>query len=500
MRPLIALALLSGATLFACSIAGDDPETQEADHTAGDPTFAQHEWLWANESLTEFEQQARVEAEQPDNWTGPARFLPVDHPMTQRLQFWVDRLDDAFRSRFPEKLKATPKPKILVRKSPEPNAWVSAIPVSWDVKTRVAGADDAGAPPSVDPSASSDAGIADADLDDASVPPAPAPPATSRELVLFQNGNVYSSFAPMTFERAHDGDKLSTFVKFHNDNFAKCRMEATAEGLVFSELCAPPSGLDKRRGERLSYYATATHVTFTTGYVMRLLVEDRIVSTLSHELGHYYRSHVNMPTDVVNYFYSLEGAHAHKPPPDPRAIEATAKAREKIRDGSWDFTEENALMKEKGFGFYTTEQEADEIALELLSMVGIPPGVAIDKILDNLKMADEWGGEGDPNAIKWAECAMLREQGWRDADGKLVSVPVGDPSNAHHNSCFRAFNMSREIAAHRYQVGQRPTPPGEEWSVLVTRLGNEVNPPPPPPPPPPATDAGAPSIADAGTD
>ena len=63
--------------------------------------------------------------------------------------------------------------------------------------------------------------------------------------------------------------------------------------------------------------------------------------------------------------------------------------REKIRSEAWDYAEENALMKEKGLGFYTTEQEADEIALELLSKVGIPPGVAIDKILDNLKMADE---------------------------------------------------------------------------------------------------------------
>jgi hypothetical protein len=274
---------------------------------------------------------------------------------------------------------------------------------------------------------------------------------------------------------------------------------------VFGDGCTRNAyGAD--RGDRFAYYATAKFITFTSGYIMQLLDEDRIVSTLAHELGHYYRSHANMPTDVVNYFYSLDGAHAHKPPPDPRYLEHTTKAREKLHGSSWysDWTEENALMAARNLGFYTIEQEADEIALELMSKVGVPPGVAIDKVLNMLKASGEYGGEGE-GAIGWTECAMLREHGWKDAEGKPVSVPVGDPSNAHHNLCFRAFNMSREIAAHRYAVAERPTPPGEPWSRLLTRLAAEVDPAPPPPPPPPpndgdagADDAGSP--ADAGAD
>ena len=62
------------------------------------------------------------------NWMGPAEFLPLDHPMAQRLQLWTDRLDKDLRTRYPEKLKGTPHPKIIIRKSAEVNAWVSALP------------------------------------------------------------------------------------------------------------------------------------------------------------------------------------------------------------------------------------------------------------------------------------------------------------------------------------------------------------------------------------
>jgi hypothetical protein len=48
--------------------------------------------------------------------------------------------------------------------------------------------------------------------------------------------------------------------------------------------------------------------------------------------------------------------------------------------------------------------------------------------------------------------------------------------------------MSREMAAHHYQVGQRPTPPGDEWSKILTAFGAEMN---APPAPPPVADGGA---------
>jgi Zn-dependent protease with chaperone function len=459
----LSLGLAAGLSAIACSVLSDeDAATQEAAHTEGDPTFAQHEWLWADESEAEFKKNA---VDNASGWMGPADFLALDHPITLRLQFWIDRMDDVLRTAYPDKLKATPKPKLIIRKSDTANAWVTAMPVTWNVKTRVKGATIA------------DAGDASVEADGAS------------SLMLRRNGVVETTTASTTFERAFTADQGATFAKFFNDNFARCRMASEAEGFVFDEICGAKN-LRVREGEKLAYYATAKYVTFTTGYIRQLMDEDRIISTLAHELGHYYRSHTNVPTDVVNYFYRLDTLHAHKPAPDPRYIEQTAKARQKLRDGSWDWNEENALMRDHVVGFYTTEQEADEIALEVMTKIGVPAGVAVDKVLNMLK-----NSPGD-NGIGWAECSMLRDLGWKDAAGKDVSVPVGEPSNAHHNLCFRVFNMTREINAHRYEPARRPSPPGEEWSLLFARLITELAAPPPPPPPPP--DGGSPG--DAGTD
>jgi hypothetical protein len=111
--PFVALGLLAGLSVVACSVLSeDDADTQEANHTEGDPTFAQHEWLWADETEEEFRKNA---VENASSWMGPADFLPLDHPMTVRLQYWIDRMDDVLRTQYPGKLKATPKPKLIVR-------------------------------------------------------------------------------------------------------------------------------------------------------------------------------------------------------------------------------------------------------------------------------------------------------------------------------------------------------------------------------------------------
>jgi hypothetical protein len=473
--PFVALGLLAGLSVVACSVLSeDDAHTQEANHTEGDPTFAQHEWLWADETEEEFRKNA---VENASSWMGPADFLPLDHPMTVRLQYWIDRMDDVLRTQYPGKLKATPKPKLIVRISDTANAWVSGFPVTVNMRVRVEGALDAGPAPDASSEAGADGGA--------------APPPVAESLMLRRNGVVETTGASTTFERSFDADQAVEFAKFFSENFARCRVTAEGEQFVFAESCASKN-LRLRDGQKLAYYTTAKYVTFTTGYIKQLMDEDRIISTLAHELGHFYRSHTNVPTDVVNYFYPLDTPHAHKPPADPRYMEQTAKARQKLRDGSSGWNDENGLMREHGLGFYTTEQEADEIALELMSKIGVPPGVAVDKVLNMLKT---FGGDG----IGWTECSMLRDHGWKDANGADVSVPVGDPSNAHHNLCFRAFNMTREINAHRYEPVARPSAPGGDWSLLFARLVTDLAAPPAPPAPPPApADAGG--SVDAGGD
>lgn len=483
LRSILA-GLLVGPSLLACSAIAADTGTSESNHTEGDPTFAQHAWQWSDETEDEFRKNA---VNTSNGWDGAPEFVAMDHPMTQRLQYWVDQLDAALRAANPEALRATPKPHIIIRKSSEPNAWVSFMPVQWNVRTRHAGGVDSGAP------MTADAAVDDAAVDGgAGNAPVVAPPPAG-DLFLFTNGRV-SSGEVKPFDRPSDAQKLGEFIKFYNDGFATCRLSMDGEVLVLGKECKRYSNVNVDHAEHLAYYATSKYVTITTGYLLELLDEDRVISTIAHELGHFYRSHATMPSDVVNYFYALDDAanHARKPAPDPRSLEQTLGVREKLRgENSWnlDFSAENALMTEKNLGFYTVEQEADEIALELMAKVGVPGGVMIDKLLVVQKASD---GFTDTGVLKWAECAALRERGWRDEAGKPVSVPIGNLTDPHHSLCFRAFNVSREINAHHYATAARPTPPGDAWSTILTRLGAELNPAPPPPPPPaPVGDAGA---------
>lgn len=489
LRSILA-ALLVGPSLLACSVLASDTATSESDHTAGDPTFAQFSWLWSDETEAEFKKNAQDTSSELED---PAEFLPVDHPMTQRMQFWVDRLDEALRTAHPEALRGTPRPRMMVRKTAQPNAWVSGIPIAWNVKTRHAdGVDDAGADSGFAltdaADAASEGGLAP--NPDAGVASPIAPP--TNPFILLSTGRVWQN-TQQPFARSHTPQQLGELLKFHNDGFAKCRLTKEGDVVVLGKACKRYPGVIGERSDALTYYATGKFITITTGYLLALLDEDRIVSTLAHELGHFYRSHVNMPSDVLNYFYVLdENAHTHKPPADPRSLAQTLALREKLHgdDEMLDFTEENQLITEKGLGFYTTEQEADEIAIELLAKIGVPGGVLIDKLLVVQKMFDAFSAPGE---VKWAECSALRERGFKDEAGKSVNVAIGDLADPHHSNCFRAQNVAREIQAHKYTLGARPVPPGDDWSRIITRMSAEVDPPPAVPVAPPAPTAPGPS-------
>ena len=107
----LALALASLPLVVACSAVADKIGSSDSDHTEDQPTYAQYKWLWSDETEDEFKSIAKAGS----TWSEP-EFLPIDHPMAQRLQFWVDKMDEALRARNPKALASTPKPRIILRK------------------------------------------------------------------------------------------------------------------------------------------------------------------------------------------------------------------------------------------------------------------------------------------------------------------------------------------------------------------------------------------------
>jgi hypothetical protein len=113
------------------------------------------------------------------------------------------------------------------------------------------------------------------------------------------------------------------------------------------------------------------------------------------------------------------------------------------------------IAHEKRLGQYTAEQEADDAAAEWVNDVGVSPKHVVD--------AMRRLGKGTTTSLRGfilseQDCEALWKRNWLDDNGKYAFVPIGDYSEVHHSSCYRMFNLDREIAAHDYVTPAPATP------------------------------------------
>lgn len=123
-------------------------------------------------------------------------------------------------------------------------------------------------------------------------------------------------------------------------------------------------------------------------------------------------------------------------------------------------------VRDARLGWYTGEQEADEISMELLAALGQDPRAAIRVQFNFLRErvnSREFGYE---------TCSRFAEAGFRNPDGSEAYVPVGYV-DTHHSSCFRALNLHRELEAHHYEQWETVSqldPPGGSWEDVRRSL------------------------------
>jgi hypothetical protein len=128
-------------------------------------------------------------------------------------------------------------------------------------------------------------------------------------------------------------------------------------------------------------------------------------------------------------------------------------------------------------GFYTDEEEADDMGAELLALLGIDPSIQVDRELARLKNLEQQQDNHKDNIIgnlSYATCKMLRENNWKVADDQLIYIHMGATYSDHHSTCYRAFNVAQEIVSHQYVLGRLPLlPPGPDFSTLQRRLSEQ---------------------------
>lgn len=128
------------------------------------------------------------------------------------------------------------------------------------------------------------------------------------------------------------------------------------------------------------------------------------------------------------------------------------------------------LMATRHLGFYTLEQEADELSLEILANIGIPPEWAEQAVFE-LTLDDNQTPElfMQRNSMSYSECKTRRDQHWGpDASGSYAFVPTGSLTDPHHSHCYRSYNIYREMIAHQFQVAAISHPEPElSWAEMV---------------------------------
>jgi Zn-dependent protease with chaperone function len=137
-----------------------------------------------------------------------------------------------------------------------------------------------------------------------------------------------------------------------------------------------------------------------------------------------------------------------------------------------------AKAKDLPLGYYTAEQEADELAVEWLAEIGVDPENAIKTELALTKLKDimtqRAGGELFPNTVNYDRCLKLYNNGWKEENGDYFFVPIADFNDPHHSGCYRAFNVSREIEAHKFVPNKNApafvAPTADTWKDIQTEV------------------------------
>ncbi len=155
------------------------------------------------------------------------------------------------------------------------------------------------------------------------------------------------------------------------------------------------------------------------------------------------------------------------------ALKTATTAAQKMDDAE---TEMLAELRKGKIGLYTDEQEADDMAIDLVTKLGMQPNDAFESWLAFMSAAEKVGvlTSDQTGELGAARCKELLAAGFTaPGENKDTRVPVqmtlGKLEDPHHGNCYRLYNMWRENRAHAYAVvGAFSPPPGPPWAELKT--------------------------------
>ncbi|MEN9834589.1 MAG: hypothetical protein RL011_782 [Pseudomonadota bacterium] len=271
-----------GIIFTAC---GGDTSNSALKHDAGKPVRNPLAWNWREVSDAEYSDVMAVILGIPQN-----AILPASHELTERVQSWVDRIDDTMRTNHPADLVNVPKPRAKVITKSNPNAFVAPVPACYDIPVRFG-----------DGSSSRRKSV-------------------SKVIIESRQGSVqpWESDAPcIDGASKQDADETlqQLVARFNASSPNGCKFSVGSDGaLVVGKSCEVDSSLRSLSGaDGIVLLQTANHVTVHSG-ILPMMSEAAFVSVLTHELGHYYRAHVTAHDADYGYFYTQKPEHTDRRP------------------------------------------------------------------------------------------------------------------------------------------------------------------------------------------
>lgn len=109
-----------------------------------------------------------------------------------------------------------------------------------------------------------------------------------------------------------------------------------------------------------------------------------------------------------------------------------------------------------GLGYYTFEEEADEVGLEIMARAGYEKKQYTDTWFKFWENREQFVRRD----TSYADCIRMREAGWQPLPGEMLPrVNLGKIEDLHHGICYRVYNMEREWDAHQLsKLGETQVP------------------------------------------
>lgn len=384
-------------------------------------------------------------------------FLPADHKLTVFTQSWLDIIDARVRSNFTdEQSKAIPRPMVAIPKVRRGIAQVTTIPLCITLPVGLDGPDSG--------------------------------ETTDSMISVDYFGKLSRYEAPCKVDEL-SVSQLPEQIAWLSRVHPSCKLEINKDSTLSISGCERDSSISNVvKAKGLVFQAMSNWLIVDLSMFTILSTEDHLVSVVAHELGHYYRAHLAASSKMHSFFYSLDQRiWGQRPHPDENLLEIGEGARS-VAQIAMSLSRQkmelpieilNPLLaaRERKVGYYTLEDEADELGSEILWDLGIAPAAAVDVRM----IIGEYGQKERnllPGEISIDTCKVLHGNDWHTPDDlPLSAVPVADFLDLHHSACFSAFNLSREVSAHGYDIPRqvRPTSPGNWPGIKATAKGIPSN-------------------------